>query len=167
MSYGSIDGSGFGSRNPFGGPSRQGYQPLGKVLIPSCNVFYLAPWGTVVLLAHVQCGWCTNITLAPRVSSATEFQRWKPNFCWVQFAWYLHDEAPHLNALRTSGCNVKEQRSWGLWRCFGGLCSMFSRPAHDFPHLPITFARSLSKWLLCSLQTMGVDEKMWKGKHRG
>uniref|UniRef100_A0A8D2P529 t-SNARE domain containing 1 n=1 Tax=Zosterops lateralis melanops TaxID=1220523 RepID=A0A8D2P529_ZOSLA len=30
MSYGSIDGSGFGSRNPFGGPSRQGYQPLGE-----------------------------------------------------------------------------------------------------------------------------------------
>lgn len=30
MSYGSIDGSSFGSRNPFGGPTRQGYQPVGK-----------------------------------------------------------------------------------------------------------------------------------------
>ncbi|XP_062393771.1 t-SNARE domain-containing protein 1 [Sardina pilchardus] len=28
MSYGSIDGGAFGSRNPFGGPSRQGYQPV-------------------------------------------------------------------------------------------------------------------------------------------
>lgn len=30
MSYGSIDGGSFGSRNPFGGPTRQGYQPVGK-----------------------------------------------------------------------------------------------------------------------------------------
>lgn len=31
MSYGSISGSGgLGSRGPFGGPSRQGYQPLGN-----------------------------------------------------------------------------------------------------------------------------------------
>lgn len=31
MSYGSITGSGrLGSRGPFGGPSRQGYQPLGN-----------------------------------------------------------------------------------------------------------------------------------------
>ncbi|XP_034029484.1 t-SNARE domain-containing protein 1 [Thalassophryne amazonica] len=28
MSYGSIDGSSFGSRNPFGRPTRQGYQPV-------------------------------------------------------------------------------------------------------------------------------------------
>lgn len=28
MSYGSIDGGTFGARNPFGGPSRQGYQPV-------------------------------------------------------------------------------------------------------------------------------------------
>ncbi|NXD67451.1 TSNA1 protein, partial [Eolophus roseicapillus] len=35
MSYGSIDGSGFGSRNPFGGPSRQGYQPLATQIDPS------------------------------------------------------------------------------------------------------------------------------------
>ncbi|KAM4579605.1 t-SNARE domain-containing protein 1 [Odontesthes bonariensis] len=28
MSYGSIDGNSFGSRNPFGGPTRQGYQPV-------------------------------------------------------------------------------------------------------------------------------------------
>lgn len=30
MSYGSIDSGSFGSRNPFGGPMRQGYQPVGK-----------------------------------------------------------------------------------------------------------------------------------------
>jgi len=30
MSYGSIDAGSFGSRNPFGGPTRQGYQPVGK-----------------------------------------------------------------------------------------------------------------------------------------
>lgn len=30
MSYGSIDGGSFGSRNPFGGPTRQGYQPVGR-----------------------------------------------------------------------------------------------------------------------------------------
>ncbi|XP_074842689.1 t-SNARE domain-containing protein 1 isoform X1 [Carettochelys insculpta] len=35
MSYGSIDGSGFGSRNPFGGPSRQGYQPLATQIDPN------------------------------------------------------------------------------------------------------------------------------------
>lgn len=29
MSYGAIGGPG-GSRNPFGGPTRQGYQPVGK-----------------------------------------------------------------------------------------------------------------------------------------
>lgn len=29
MSYGAIGGAG-GSRNPFGGPTRQGYQPVGK-----------------------------------------------------------------------------------------------------------------------------------------
>ncbi|XP_072317208.1 t-SNARE domain-containing protein 1 [Eucyclogobius newberryi] len=28
MSYGSIDGGSFGGRNPFGGPTRQGYQPV-------------------------------------------------------------------------------------------------------------------------------------------
>uniref|UniRef100_A0A3Q1ECK3 t-SNARE Domain Containing 1 n=1 Tax=Acanthochromis polyacanthus TaxID=80966 RepID=A0A3Q1ECK3_9TELE len=31
MSYGSIDGGSFGSRNPFGGPMRQGYQPVTQV----------------------------------------------------------------------------------------------------------------------------------------
>uniref|UniRef100_A0A3B5MH55 Syntaxin N-terminal domain-containing protein n=1 Tax=Xiphophorus couchianus TaxID=32473 RepID=A0A3B5MH55_9TELE len=31
MSYGSIDGGSFGSRNPFGGPTRQGYQPVTQV----------------------------------------------------------------------------------------------------------------------------------------
>lgn len=30
MSYGSLDGSSFATRNPFGGPSRQGYQPVGR-----------------------------------------------------------------------------------------------------------------------------------------
>ncbi|XP_064410588.1 t-SNARE domain-containing protein 1 [Latimeria chalumnae] len=35
MSYGAIDGSGFGSKNPFGGPSRQGYQPLATQLDPN------------------------------------------------------------------------------------------------------------------------------------
>ncbi|XP_038616322.1 t-SNARE domain-containing protein 1 [Tachyglossus aculeatus] len=34
MSYGSIDGGGFGSRNPFVGPSRQGYQPLATQMDP-------------------------------------------------------------------------------------------------------------------------------------
>ncbi|KAM3928903.1 t-SNARE domain-containing protein 1 [Leptodactylus fuscus] len=34
MSYGSVDGSGFGSRNPFGGPSTQGYQPLATQIDP-------------------------------------------------------------------------------------------------------------------------------------
>lgn len=33
MSYGSIDGNSFGGRNPFGGPTRQGYQPVGKTHI--------------------------------------------------------------------------------------------------------------------------------------
>uniref|UniRef100_A0A673BR28 Syntaxin N-terminal domain-containing protein n=1 Tax=Sphaeramia orbicularis TaxID=375764 RepID=A0A673BR28_9TELE len=33
MSYGSIDGGSFGGRNPFGGPMRQGYQPVGKAHI--------------------------------------------------------------------------------------------------------------------------------------
>uniref|UniRef100_A0A3B4GK31 t-SNARE domain-containing protein 1-like n=1 Tax=Pundamilia nyererei TaxID=303518 RepID=A0A3B4GK31_9CICH len=31
MSYGSIDSGSFGSRNPFGGPMRQGYQPVTQV----------------------------------------------------------------------------------------------------------------------------------------
>ncbi|XP_026571784.1 t-SNARE domain-containing protein 1 [Pseudonaja textilis] len=35
MSYGSIDGGGFGSRNTFGGPSRQGYQPLATQIDPN------------------------------------------------------------------------------------------------------------------------------------
>ncbi|KAM8967795.1 t-SNARE domain-containing protein 1 isoform 2-T2 [Pelodytes ibericus] len=35
MSYGSVDGSGFGSRNPFGGPSAQGYQPLATQVDPN------------------------------------------------------------------------------------------------------------------------------------
>ncbi|KAF3691505.1 t-SNARE domain-containing protein 1 [Channa argus] len=35
MSYGSIDGSYFGSRNPFGGPTRQGYQPVATQVSPS------------------------------------------------------------------------------------------------------------------------------------
>ncbi|XP_060099048.1 t-SNARE domain-containing protein 1 [Heteronotia binoei] len=35
MSYGSIDGSGFGSRSTFGGPSRQGYQPLATQIDPN------------------------------------------------------------------------------------------------------------------------------------
>ncbi|XP_073536060.1 t-SNARE domain-containing protein 1 isoform X6 [Phyllobates terribilis] len=35
MSYGSVDGSGFGSRNPFGGPSAQGYQPLASQIDPN------------------------------------------------------------------------------------------------------------------------------------
>ncbi|XP_045437204.1 t-SNARE domain-containing protein 1 isoform X1 [Pipistrellus kuhlii] len=34
MSYGSITGGGRGSRGPFGGPSRQGYQPLATQLDP-------------------------------------------------------------------------------------------------------------------------------------
>ncbi|XP_029447986.1 uncharacterized protein LOC115085754 [Rhinatrema bivittatum] len=35
MSYGSIDGSGFASRLPFGGPSRTGYQPLATQIDPN------------------------------------------------------------------------------------------------------------------------------------
>ncbi|XP_041844391.1 t-SNARE domain-containing protein 1 [Melanotaenia boesemani] len=35
MSYGSIDGSSFGSRNPFGGPTRQGYQPVATQVSPA------------------------------------------------------------------------------------------------------------------------------------
>ncbi|XP_063735778.1 t-SNARE domain-containing protein 1 isoform X2 [Eleginops maclovinus] len=35
MSYGSIDGGAFGSRNPFGGPTRQGYQPVATQVSPS------------------------------------------------------------------------------------------------------------------------------------
>ncbi|MEE6508270.1 hypothetical protein FKM82_020132 [Ascaphus truei] len=35
MSYGSVDGSGFGSRNPFGGPSTQGYLPLATQIDPN------------------------------------------------------------------------------------------------------------------------------------
>ncbi|XP_077127438.1 t-SNARE domain-containing protein 1 isoform X1 [Ranitomeya variabilis] len=35
MSYGSVDGSGFGSRNPFGGHSAQGYQPLATQIDPN------------------------------------------------------------------------------------------------------------------------------------
>ncbi|XP_030605937.1 t-SNARE domain-containing protein 1 isoform X2 [Archocentrus centrarchus] len=35
MSYGSIDGGSFGSRNPFGGPMRQGYQPVATQVSPS------------------------------------------------------------------------------------------------------------------------------------
>ncbi|XP_034981784.1 t-SNARE domain-containing protein 1 isoform X1 [Zootoca vivipara] len=35
MSYGSIDGSGVGNRSTFGGPSRQGYQPLATQMDPN------------------------------------------------------------------------------------------------------------------------------------
>ncbi|CAI5678326.1 t-SNARE domain-containing protein 1 isoform X1 [Oreochromis niloticus] len=35
MSYGSIDSGSFGSRNPFGGPMRQGYQPVATQVSPS------------------------------------------------------------------------------------------------------------------------------------
>ncbi|CAL8287440.1 unnamed protein product [Merluccius merluccius] len=35
MSYGSIDGGSFGPRNPFGGPSSQGYQPVATQVSPS------------------------------------------------------------------------------------------------------------------------------------
>ncbi|XP_036071715.1 t-SNARE domain-containing protein 1 isoform X1 [Oryzias melastigma] len=35
MSYGSLDGSSFATRNPFGGPSRQGYQPVATQVSPS------------------------------------------------------------------------------------------------------------------------------------
>uniref|UniRef100_A0A8C1CIX4 t-SNARE Domain Containing 1 n=1 Tax=Cyprinus carpio carpio TaxID=630221 RepID=A0A8C1CIX4_CYPCA len=35
MSYGSIDAGSFGSRNPFGGPTRQGYQPVATQVSPS------------------------------------------------------------------------------------------------------------------------------------
>ncbi|XP_018612490.1 t-SNARE domain-containing protein 1 isoform X2 [Scleropages formosus] len=35
MSYGSIDGGAFGTRNPFRGPARQGYQPVATQVSPS------------------------------------------------------------------------------------------------------------------------------------
>lgn len=35
MSYGSIDGGSFGGRNPFGGSSRQGYQPVATQIDPN------------------------------------------------------------------------------------------------------------------------------------
>ncbi|XP_072904192.1 t-SNARE domain-containing protein 1 isoform X2 [Hemitrygon akajei] len=35
MSYGAVDGSSFSGRNPFGGPSRQGYQPLASQIDPN------------------------------------------------------------------------------------------------------------------------------------
>ncbi|KAM4705822.1 t-SNARE domain-containing protein 1 [Rhinophrynus dorsalis] len=35
MSYGSLDGSGYGSRNPFGGPPSHGYQPLATQIDPN------------------------------------------------------------------------------------------------------------------------------------
>ncbi|XP_061570595.1 t-SNARE domain-containing protein 1 [Cololabis saira] len=37
MSYGSIDGGSFGTRSPFGGPVRQGYQPPHRSAPPSCR----------------------------------------------------------------------------------------------------------------------------------
>ncbi|KAL4657492.1 t-SNARE domain-containing protein 1 isoform X1 [Arapaima gigas] len=35
MSYGSLDGGAFGTRNPFRGPARQGYQPVATQVSPS------------------------------------------------------------------------------------------------------------------------------------
>lgn len=47
MSYGSIDAGSFGSRNPFGGPTRQGYQPVGKD-----KFFFSCPQPGVLSIYH-------------------------------------------------------------------------------------------------------------------
>uniref|UniRef100_A0A8C5EBL7 Syntaxin N-terminal domain-containing protein n=1 Tax=Gouania willdenowi TaxID=441366 RepID=A0A8C5EBL7_GOUWI len=48
MSYGSIDRDSFDSRSPFGCPTRQGYQPVGKDFKSLC--FYKPPVFSVVTL---------------------------------------------------------------------------------------------------------------------
>lgn len=91
MSYGSIDGSGFG-RNPFGGPSRQGYQPLGKVFISCSNLFLLMFGGMRFLLNEVQCGFCINIKLPSEVALVEIFKGGTQTF----IGFNLYGEAPHL-----------------------------------------------------------------------
>ncbi|XP_063307077.1 t-SNARE domain-containing protein 1 isoform X5 [Pelobates fuscus] len=56
MSYGSVDGSGFGSRNPFGGPSSQGYQPLATQVDPNelQELFQLASGDVFRINSNVQ-----------------------------------------------------------------------------------------------------------------
>ncbi|XP_075437737.1 t-SNARE domain-containing protein 1 isoform X3 [Ascaphus truei] len=56
MSYGSVDGSGFGSRNPFGGPSTQGYLPLATQIDPNelQELFQLTSGDVFRINANVQ-----------------------------------------------------------------------------------------------------------------
>ncbi|XP_053571377.1 t-SNARE domain-containing protein 1 isoform X1 [Bombina bombina] len=56
MSYGSVDGSGFGSRNPFGGPTTQGYQPLATQIDPDelQEVFQLTSGDVLGINTNVQ-----------------------------------------------------------------------------------------------------------------
>lgn len=159
MSYGSIDGSGFGSRNPFGGPSRQGYQPLGEVLIPLAVIYstwFPEGWsltcsGSLWLLCK-----CHTLT---RGHSWHWFSKVKPKL--LQFD--LCDWG--LTMLRIWGCGMGEQHVWG----FGGIlgnqkekCRIFPKVACVFCHVPITFTRSLSQWLFLGWQMEGADERMYK-----
>ncbi|KAM5158353.1 t-SNARE domain-containing protein 1-like [Mantella aurantiaca] len=56
MSYGSVDGTGFGSRNLFGGPSSQGYQPLATQVDPNeiQELFQLTSADVFRISANVQ-----------------------------------------------------------------------------------------------------------------
>lgn len=118
MSYGSIDGSGFG-RNPFGGPSRQGYQPLGKVFMSCSNLFLLIFWGMRFLLNEVRCGFCINIKLPSEVVLVEIFRGGTQTF--IGFNLYDEDFGVMLAGLEKKfgsvsrpDCNsfISPTRSW-------------------------------------------------------
>uniref|UniRef100_A0A8C2WXL9 Uncharacterized protein n=1 Tax=Cyclopterus lumpus TaxID=8103 RepID=A0A8C2WXL9_CYCLU len=72
MSYGSIDGGSFGSRNPFGGLTRQGYQPVATQVSPSelqdvfqetsSNIFQINANGKMT--THLAGHGCAHLTVA-------------------------------------------------------------------------------------------------------
>ncbi|XP_064443872.1 t-SNARE domain-containing protein 1 isoform X4 [Mirounga angustirostris] len=116
MSYGSIAGSGGpGSHGPFGGPSRQGYQPLGPGVTPEGSG---APGPTSLPAAgpRKDCARGARGRLAG--PSATRAKKRKPNFCPQETEVLVSKVSKHHQLLFGPGLlKAEPARRYCVWSC--------------------------------------------------
>ncbi|XP_074173095.1 t-SNARE domain-containing protein 1 isoform X5 [Rhinolophus sinicus] len=114
MSYGAIAGSGgLGSRGPFGGPSRQGYQPLGPGVAPEGRG---TPEPTSLPTAGPRKDSAAGAHGRMAGSSASRAKKRKPNFCPQETEVLVTKVSKHHQLLFGSGLlKAEPTRRYRVW----------------------------------------------------
>nr|XP_011750717.1 t-SNARE domain-containing protein 1 isoform X6 [Macaca nemestrina] len=118
MSYGSIaGGGGLGSRGPFGGPSRQGYQPLGPGVAPEGSRM---PEPTSSPTSSPTTGPRKDLAAGPHGRmvgpSATRAKKRKPNFCPQETEVLVSKVSKHHQLLFGTGLlKAEPTRRYRVW----------------------------------------------------